>query len=141
MAAALVPCVPNKRQLVAAGLGGVASTAADMSALALMVEAAHISVPVAAFLASAFGAVVNFTLNKYVAFKDKTPVSFDQLARFSVVAIATALMMALGMKIVAVHFGVPYMLAKVLCAASIFIVWTYPAQRRLVFARLQPQPA
>jgi hypothetical protein len=33
------------------------------------------------------------------------------------------------------------MLAKVLCAASIFVIWTYPAQRRLVFARLQPQPA
>jgi putative flippase GtrA len=132
--------VSNKRQMISAGLGGVASTAADMSVLALLVECAHLSVPVAAFLASAFGAIVNFTLNKYVAFKDKTPLNVTQLGRFGGVAVATALLMALGMKIVAVHFGVPYMLAKVICAASVFIVWTYPAQRRLVFARLQPQP-
>jgi putative flippase GtrA len=127
--------------MISAGLGGVASTAADMSVLALLVEGAHLSVPVAAFLASMFGAIVNFTLNKYVAFKDKTPVSAEQLGRFAGVALATAGLMAFGMKLVAVRMGVPYMLAKVLCAASIFVIWTYPAQRRLVFARLQPQPA
>ena len=29
--------------------------------------------------------------------------------------------------------GVPYLLAKVICSALVFLAWTYPAQRRLVF--------
>jgi hypothetical protein len=36
---------------------------------------------------------------------------------------------------VAVVLGVPYLLAKLICAICVFAVWTYPAQRRLVFRR------
>jgi hypothetical protein len=43
------------------------------------------------------------------------------------------------MKIVAVDLRVPYLAAKALCAAAVFVAWTYPAQRRLVFRR--PVPA
>jgi hypothetical protein len=43
--------------------------------------------------------------------------------------------MALAMQLVAVKLGVPYLLAKLICAATVFAVWTYPAQRRLVFRR------
>jgi hypothetical protein len=39
------------------------------------------------------------------------------------------------MQLVAVRLGVPYLLAKLICAAIVFAVWTYPAQRRLVFRR------
>jgi hypothetical protein len=38
----------------------------------------------------------------------------------------------------AVTLGVPYLLAKLICAAIVFAVWTYPAQRRLVFRRAVP---
>ena len=127
--------------MVAAGLGGVASTTADIAALVLLVEVLALSVPLAAFLASAVGAVVNFVLNKYIAFRDRTPITLQQLGRFGVVAVATALLMALSMKIVAVELGVPYLIAKLICAASVFVVWTYPAQRRLVFAHVHPQHA
>ena len=37
------------------------------------------------------------------------------------------------MQVVAVWVGVPYLLAKVVCAAAVFAVWSFPAQRRLVF--------
>jgi len=29
---------------------------------------------------------------------------------------------------------VPYLAAKALCSLAVFAAWTYPAQRRLVFA-------
>lgn len=128
--------VNNPRQMVAAGLGGVASTTADIAALVLLVEVLALSVPLAAFLASTVGAVVNFVLNKYVAFRDRTPITLPQLGRFGIVALATALLMALAMKLVAVELGVPYLIAKLICAASVFVVWTYPAQRRLVFGHV-----
>lgn len=94
-----------------------------------------VSVPVATFLAALAGAATNFVLNKYVAFRDHSPINLRQLARFGFVAVAAALLMAGAMKIVAVKLGVPVVLAKLACAAVVFAIWTYPAQRRLVFAR------
>lgn len=96
-------------------------------------------VAVAAFAGASLGAVVNFTLNKYIAFRDRSPITTQQLARFGVVAVSAAALLALAMEVVAVQLRVPYKLAKLICAALVFAAWTYPAQRRLVFRR--PAPA
>jgi len=126
--------VNNTRELVAAGAGGAVGSLLDVSVLVLMVE--H-GAPVAgaAFCGAAAGAVMNFALNKHFAFRDRSPIHGRQLARFGLVAVATAMLMALAMQLVAVKLGVPYLLAKLICAAIVFAVWTYPAQRRLVFRR------
>jgi putative flippase GtrA len=92
-------------------------------------------IAVAAFCGAAAGAVLNFVVNKYVAFRDRSRINARQLVRFGLVAVATAIWMALAMQLVAVELGVPYLLAKLICAAAVFAVWTYPAQRRLVFRR------
>lgn len=123
------------RELLAAGASGIVSTGADLGSLVLLVEHTPLSIPFAAFFAATLGAVVNFALNKRVAFRDRTPLSLRQLARFGLVAVATAVLMAVAMQLVAVDLHVPYIAAKLLCAATVFAVWTYPAQRRLVFRR------
>lgn len=124
----------NTRQLIAAGAGGAAGSLLDVAVLVLMVEHGA-AVAGAAFCGAAAGAAMNFALNKYIAFGDRSPISGRQLARFGLVAVAAALLMAAAMQLVAVELGVPYLLAKLLCAAAVFAVWTYPAQRRLVFRR------
>lgn len=111
----------------------------DIGVLVLLVEH-HTPVAVAAFCGAAAGAVMNFALNKYLAFRDRSPINGRQLARFGLVAVATAVLMAIAMQLVVVELGVPYLLAKLLCAAAVFAVWTYPAQRRLVFRRAAPVP-
>jgi putative flippase GtrA len=121
--------------MFAAGCGGALGTVADVGALVLMVGVLGVAIPVAAFVASAIGAVACFLLNKYIAFRDHTPVTFAQVARFGFVAVMTACLMAVMMKLVAVDLHVPYLAAKLVCAATVFIAWTYPAQRRLVFVR------
>lgn len=121
------------RSLLGAGVGGAIGTGCDVGTLVLLVERAHLPVALAAFLAATVGAIACFVMNKYVAFRDHRPVSFAQLGRFAGVALATALLMAGAMQLVAVRLGVPYLLAKLVCAAAVFFVWTYPAQRRLVF--------
>ena len=121
------------RELCAAGAGGAAATAVDVGTLVLLVEHGT-PVALAAFFAAACGAVVCFTLNKYIAFRDRTPVSLPQLGRFGIVAVVTALFMALAMEVFAVKLRVPYLVAKVICSAIVFLAWTYPAQRRLVFS-------
>jgi putative flippase GtrA len=126
--------VKNIRQLAAAGMGGAVGSVLDVAVLVLMVEHGA-RVALAAFCGAAAGAIVNFALNKYVAFRDRSRITGRQLARFGLVAVATAILMALAMQLVAVKLGVPYLLAKLICAATVFAVWTYPAQRRLVFRR------
>jgi len=132
MGAALSPDMKNSRELLHAGLGGACGTALDVTTLVLLVHVG-VAIPAAAFWGAAVGAVACFVLNKYVAFRDRSPITAHQLARFGTVAVATALLMAFAMKLVAVKLGVPVLPAKLLCAAAIFIFWTYPAQRRLVF--------
>ena len=124
--------------MIAAGLGGAVATAVDVSVLVLQVEHGT-PVALAAFVASAAGAVVCFTSNKYIAFRDRSPINPRQLGRFGIVAVATALLMAVGMQLFAVALGIPYVAAKLLCSALVFVGWTYPAQRRLVF-RPRHQP-
>lgn len=128
------------RQMFSAGLGGVAATSVDVIALLLLVKHGT-PVATAAFTAAASGALVGFTMSKYVAFRDRSPITLQQLGRFGCVAVAAALLMAMCMQLVAVKLGAPVLVAKVICSALIFVAWTYPAQRRLVFpprARLQP---
>ncbi|CAN5739816.1 hypothetical protein BH11MYX3_BH11MYX3_23670 [soil metagenome] len=130
----LVGLVKNPRELLVAGFGGAVGTGVDVAALVLLVKHG-VSVPVATFLAALGGAATNFVLNKYVAFKDHSPINLRQLSRFGFVAVAAALLMAGAMSIVSVKLGVPVVVAKLACAAVVFAIWTYPAQRRLVFAR------
>lgn len=122
------------REMAAAGLGGVAATCVDVATLVLQVKHGT-PVALAAFCSAAAGAGVGFLVNKYVAFRDRSPVSWKQLVRFAVVAVATALLMALAMQLFAVKLGLPVLAAKLVCSALIFCAWTYPAQRRLVFRR------
>ena len=136
----IVWLVMQLRQMFTAGLGGVAATTVDVSALLLLVKSGT-PVAAAAFISAALGAAMGFALNKYIAFRDRSPVTLQQLGRFGCVAVATALLMAACMQIVAVKLGAPVLVAKVVCSVVIFVAWTYPAQRRLVFkprTRLQP---
>jgi putative flippase GtrA len=123
------------RQVVTAGLNGAVATAVDVGSLILLHGHLHVPVAAAAFVASTAGGVTNFVMNKYLAFHDHSRVTPRQLARFGGVALVTACLLALTMQIVSVWLGVEYVVAKILCAAIVFVIWTYPAQRKLVFKR------
>ena len=133
--------VTHLRELLGSGFAGMVGTALDVGALVLLVEHTPLSIPAATFLAATAGAVACFLLNKHVAFRDHSRVTLPQIARFGIVAVAAALLLALAMQLVAVDLRVPYLAAKAMCAAGVFIAWTYPAQRRLVFRHRRPTPA
>jgi putative flippase GtrA len=128
--------VKNPRELLTAGAAGAFATGLDVGVLVLLVGR-HVPIALATFIAALAGAVTNFTINKYVAFCDRSPISLAQIARFDFVAIVAALLMAAAMKIMTANLGVPVVAAKLACAAVVFAMWTYPAQRRLVFARAE----
>ena len=124
----------NARQLLTAGIAGVLGTGLDLGVLVLLVGH-HVAIPLATFIAALAGAAANFALNKYVAFRDRSPISVGQVARFNVVAVVAAGLLAAAMKIATANPAVPVIAAKLACAAVLFAIWTYPAQRYLVFAR------
>jgi putative flippase GtrA len=126
--------VKNPRPLLTAGIAGACGTGLDLGVLVLLVGL-HLPIPLATFVAALAGAATNFTLGKYVAFRDRSPLSLGQVARFDLVAVVAALLMAAAMRIATANLGVPVVAAKLVCAAIVFAIWTYPAQRRLVFAR------
>ena len=122
------------RKILRAGLAGGCATTTDVTVLTTLV---HHGAPIAlsAFAGAACGAVVCFVMNKYVTFRDRSPLRVRQVARFGMVASCTAVITALAMQLLAVVLGVPYLLAKAVCAVLVFSCWSYPAQKRVVFSR------
>jgi len=132
--------VPRKPlSLLCAGAGGVTATMLDVLVLAVLVRHG-VAVAGAAFAGALSGAAACFVINKRLAFRDRTPTSFEQVGRFSLVAVATALLMAAAMQVVAVWIGLPVLVAKLVCAAVVFVVWSYPAQKKFVFRPLASHP-
>jgi putative flippase GtrA len=125
------------KQAAGAGLAGFLGTVVDVAVLAALVEHGAGVAP-STLAGSLAGAGVSFVTSKYVAFRDRSSVRLGQVASFGAVALATALLTAAAMQLVAVGLGVPYLLAKGLCAVAVFFVWSFPAQRRFVF---RPSPA
>lgn len=121
------------RPIAAASLGGILSTAIDVAVLAAL-YGSGVAVSLAAFLGAAAGAVVGFVCNKYLAFRDRRPPDLRQVVSFALVALGAAAFMAVAMHVACVRGHVPYLTAKLVCAALVFVCWSYPAQRRLVFA-------
>ncbi len=123
----------RQRRVLGASVGGLASTTVDIIVLAILVESG-MGVALAAFLGAAAGAGLCFLLNKYLAFRDHRPIELRQVAQFGAVALGTALFMAASMHLACAHGHLPYLAAKVLCGLVVFACWSYPVQRRYVFA-------
>ncbi|MBE7448567.1 MAG: GtrA family protein [Kofleriaceae bacterium] len=123
----------RQRRVLGASVGGLTATALDIVVLTILVESG-MAVALAAFLGAAAGAAGCFLLNKYVAFRDHRPVDLRQVVMFGGAALGTALFMAASMHVACVHGHVPYLAAKVLCGLAVFACWSYPVQRRFVFA-------
>jgi putative flippase GtrA len=119
--------------MVRVGVSGVVATGIDIAALILLVEALRSHVTLAAFLAAALGGVCNFLINKYWAFRDGSRIDLRQVTVYGFVSLVTAAFVAAAVHVLAVVLVLPYLLAKAIAAALVFLVWTYPAQSRLVF--------
>jgi putative flippase GtrA len=127
--------------MVRVGVSGAVATGIDVGALVLLVEVLGSHVTLAAFLAATLGGVSNFLINKYWAFRDGAPLELRQVTVYSFVSLVTAAFVAVIVHLVAVVMTLPYLLAKAIAAVVVFLVWTYPAQSRLVFPHAgAPEP-
>jgi putative flippase GtrA len=125
------------RTTILAGAGGIVGTAVDVLVLAALLRLG-VSVALAAGVGALSGAVICFAANKYVAFRDHTSLSAKQCGAFGLVAVGTALLMAIAMHATVVGLGLPVLVAKALCAIVMFFAWSLPAQKRFVFETRDP---
>jgi putative flippase GtrA len=128
------------KRVVRVGASGVVATGIDIAALVLLVEALGSHVTLAAFLAATLGGVSNFLINKYWAFRERSPIDLRQVTVYSFVSLITAAFVAVAVHVLAVVMVLPYLWAKAIAALLVFVVWTYPAQSRLVFPPTTSEP-
>jgi putative flippase GtrA len=111
---------------------GIAASAIDVAALIGLVELAAVPVSVSAFLAAAAGAAFQFIVNKRWCFADCSRFDVRQVGAYLVVCIGTWTFVALSVHVICA-LGAPYLAAKAIAAAAVFVAWSYPAQARFVF--------
>jgi putative flippase GtrA len=127
--------VSKTARIVRTGISGLTAAIIDLASLVALVELVEMPVGWAAFLASAVGAVVGFTMSKYWAFRDPNPIRTRQIGAYALVALLSAISVAFTVHVLVVIIGMLYLLAKGVAAVLVFAVWSYPAQSRLVFPR------
>lgn len=128
------------RRIFRVGVSSVVATAVDVGTLILLVEVVGCPVTLAAFLSACMGGVTNFLVNKFWAFADGAPIDVRQVTLYALVSLVNAAFVAACVHVLAVMMGMPYLWAKAIAAIVVFLVWSYPAQAKLVFPATQAAP-
>lgn len=113
-------------------LAGILATALDLFVLTVAVRSG-VPVALAAWLGAATGAVLAFFVSRRLAFADRSPLGWQQVARFAAVSLVAACALAGLMHLTVDGLGAPTVVAKLGCSLAVFACWTLPAQRQLVF--------
>ena len=126
----------SKGQPIRAGLSGIIATAVDFGAMAVLLHVFGVPVAwaaMAALVSSALGAVTNFTINKFWAFRDRSRIDTYQVMAYAMVSGLNAVIVAAFVHGF-VHFvHLDPLLSKAVAALITFVLWTYPAQAKFVF--------
>lgn len=117
---------------------GLLATTADLLSLWLL-TAVGVSARVANVPTLLFGAAIQFFGNKYLAFEDRSPKLLEQGARFTLVEIGALVLNALLFHLVVSFSTFPIGLARVLIGGGIYLLFSLPLWRCLVFSPARPR--
>jgi len=114
-------------------VGAVVATGVDFAAMIALVERAGLSPVAGTVVGACLGAITNFVLGRVWVFRRHSGHWAAQASRYAVVAGASAGWNALGEHVAHDVAGVQYVLARVLVAIVVSLLWNFPMQRRFVF--------
>ena len=120
------------RTLLRSLLVGAAATAVDLLALILLVELFGMDPRWANVPALTLGLAVQFVGNKYFAFQDHRPQVLRQGSLFLLVETGAFALNALAFHLLVTLATTPYLLARLVGAAVVYIGFSYPLWR-LIF--------
>ncbi len=122
--------VPPK-MVAAASLSAAIATVADFGLVSVLVELAALQPWLATALGCAFGAVLNFAVNRRFVFHSRGR-RRPQMARYGLVSTTSALLNAGGVAVLLLP-GLDYRFAWILVRLAVFVGWNLPLQRDYVY--------
>jgi putative flippase GtrA len=118
------------RHQAAAAIG----TAADFATMIGLVELVRLAPPVATMVSAMMGGIVNFTVSRTWAFRERHDGSFrSQAMRYALASAGGALLNASLLSLVLRALDVPYPFARAVVAIAVSLLYTYPVHTRIVF--------
>ncbi len=108
------------------------ATLLDMALLYVLTEFFGLLYLVSATFSYASGILVNYSLNRKITFKNKSPKIFKQFSMFVFVSLVGLVLTLLFMAFFVEVLGLWYMFAKLITIILVFI-WSYNANSRLTF--------
>jgi putative flippase GtrA len=126
------------RHQAAAAVG----TAADFATMIALVELLRLAPPVATMASAMVGGVVNFTVSRTWAFRERHDGSVrSQAMRYALASAGGAVLNALLLSLVLRAASIPYPLARGAVAIAVSLLYTYPVHTRIVFRVGERRPA
>ena len=114
-------------------IAAFAATAFDFGAMIVLVEIARLTPPAATMLSAMLGGLVNFTLSRTWAYRERHDGTLrSQASRYAIVSIGGALLNA-GLLALALEVMGGYAGLRVVVAILVSLLYTYPLHTRVVF--------
>jgi putative flippase GtrA len=140
---------PEKARTVAQMLGrhqiaSILSTSVDFGTMTLVVELLGGSAVLGTLIGASLGAVTNFQLGRHWTFGATQGPVAGQALRYALVSAGSAALNALGEHGLHDRLGLHYLLARIVVAVLVSLLWNFPLQKRFVFqhgAAPAPLPA
>jgi len=120
-----------KRSQIAAFL----ATVVDYGILTTWVEVFHLYYSYGVALGSAFGAAVNFLLNRYWSFGQTEDHWYFQAFRYAMVASGCLILTTTGVYVLTEYLGIYYLFSQVCVSIVIAISYNYPLHRFFVYKK------
>jgi putative flippase GtrA len=114
------------------------ATAVDFGTMVLVVELFRRSSVTGTVAGAAAGAVTNFLIGRFWAYRREDAALAGQAFRYALVAAGSLVLNALGEYFLAVRLGLGYVLARTLVAIAVSNLWNFPLQSLVVFGRRRP---
>lgn len=114
-------------------LSSVIATGADFGLVTGLVEGFDFKPVYATFIGCALGGLINFLINKFVAFRGNVGPALTQGWRYAMVSFTSAMLNSGGVGLLLMVPTLDYRIAWLVARVAIYSAWNYPLQRNYVF--------
>lgn len=113
--------------------GSLIATVLDFSTMIALVAGLHLAPGLGAMSGAAIGGSVNFVLGRRWIFRKQSDPASHQALRYAGVSLVSLMLNGGGEHLLASVWHVQFVLARVIVALLVALLWNYPVQRHFVF--------
>jgi putative flippase GtrA len=114
------------------------TTALDFGTLMGLTELARVNYVASTWIGTVVGSLSNFGINKAWAFSAREAPLAPTFSRFVIVQLGASALQTAGVWFLTRFGRLPYPVSKVVMAATVYLAWNYPLNRKFVFNPRHP---